>query len=465
MASTNTSENASENLIEQHILEWFWENNTLMLPKIGNFQTQYQHAQLTSANGEILPPHQTLKFEYDGQAEESKEFVQFVAQKTGFGKQASQNLLREYIGFVQYDLNVKKKYTILGVGTLLANPDGTLSFQPQLQEYILADSFGLEPIKVTPIRTEVPYKNPDLSASLPTEETVKKYPQENTAKENTTKENISKENVNNASKTQQNIGEKPTKTAENTYKTPINTPTEKIPLSQNTKVENTKTTNIKSETAVLAKELNLPATDEIVEQEEVVPIHKQLYFWIAVVVFLVCATFALLLMTDTQIFGKKQKNDVVIKEPDDSKEIAENEKNKKETESKNNEKDTQKSNGKPTVNEKGDVMELLKMPNVSLREEFATIPEEPANLDKILVTTPEKRHFIIVASFDNAPRAYSYYNNMVKFGFEMVKILKPSPQNPKFRVSVADYSDKKLARLRNLEFDKKYRVQSWILLY
>jgi hypothetical protein len=452
MALPNNLENiatgTSENIIEQYILEWFWENNTLTLPKIGTFQAQYQNAQVTSANGELVPPRQTLKFEQNENPTDNEEFVQFIAQKTSFGKQASQNLLMEYVDFVQYDLNTKKNYTIIGVGTLLANPDKSISFQSRVEENIFAESFGLQTLKALPIKTDIPYKNPDLSAGLPTEESIKA---ENSKNQEAFNKNIPKEN-------------KPK--AENTYKTTpkIENTTENITEKQEKSQDEKQNKANKNEKAILGKEMNLPAVDEV-EHEEVVPIHKQLYFWIAVVIFLVCATFALLLMTDTQIFGKKSKNETVIKEPDDSKELAENDKKiDKKNENKKNE-NNKPENKKPEINEKGDVMDLLKMPSVSLREEFALMPDEPANLDKILITTPEKRYFIIVASFDNSPRAYSYYNNMVKFGFEMVKILKPSPQNPKYRISVADYSDKKLARLRNLEFDKKYRVQSWILLY
>ncbi len=467
MALLNNLENivtgTSDNIIEQYILEWFWENNALTLPKIGTFQAQYQNAQVTSANGELVPPRQTLKFEQNENSTENEEFVQFIAQKTGFGKQASQNLLTEYVDFVQYDLNTKKNYTIVGVGTLLANPDKTVSFQSRVEENIFAESFGLQTLKALPIKTDVPYRNPDLSANLPTEESIKNEAVNKiTPKENKPKaENTYKETPKAETKTENTTKIDTAKTEKVVEKT-----TEKQPVSKTQITEKLNKTE-KTEKGILGKELNLPAVDEV-ENEEVVPIHKQLYFWIAVVIFLVCATFALLLMTDTQIFGKKPKNETVIKEPDDSKEIAENDKKSEKTDKKDDAKKSDKDkteNKKPEVNEKGDVMELLKMPNVSLREEFASMPDEPVNLDKVLITTPEKRYFIIVASFDNSPRAYSYYNNMVKFGFEMVKILKPSPQNPKYRISVADYSDKKLARLRNLEFDKKYRVQSWILLY
>ncbi|MEO1654405.1 MAG: SPOR domain-containing protein, partial [Bacteroidota bacterium] len=103
--------------------------------------------------------------------------------------------------------------------------------------------------------------------------------------------------------------------------------------------------------------------------------------------------------------------------------------------------------------------------NSSFVASFSYNPRPPANLNEILINSKTSRYYLVLGSFDNKENAYSFYNNLNARGINSSRIISPSADNPRYRVTYQGYSSQAEARNNAASVQQRYQVNVWVLAY
>jgi cell division septation protein DedD/nucleoid DNA-binding protein len=408
--------NSEGNLLEKYIKEWLMQHEKLTIPNFGTFFTEYQSAIIKPSVHKITPPNKSLHFD-DQLKEDDGELLAFLVQQKHLELEDAQSLLKEYTIFVLQDLQNKKKYQASGLGTFFLNPDNSITFQQEEEANLSIDSFGLGAVYTAPISKA---NNPPL---------------ENPAKE------ISKEVF---------------KDFEEEDK--------KEQLKEQLKSEST---GLKSEDS---NDLDEEIDDIVVEEEVIKSKSRQTYTIAALILLFFFVGLAIVLLINPSIFGEKEKQTVeqkkkeIEKEPIDEPE-EKNDSSKEEVDAKIKD-DKFKEDKKNTPKKEPTPKKAEVFPNIpagDLEKGFKDMPTPPKNLNEIEVKSKRNQFYVIIASFDNIYKAYSYINNLQRKGFNTIKMLKL--EDGKIRISIGEYKNKIEARNKNVEIGEKYGLKSWVLAY
>lgn len=132
-----------------YIKELISLNECIILPGFGGFETTYQPAAYDHVSKQMLPPSKKVNFKPDyivgGEILESH-----ISQKLHVEREEAKKIIEEYISQIKSGLSTHKIYEIRGVGKFNADSSGSIYFSPFSEETNLAESFGLEPLEISP---------------------------------------------------------------------------------------------------------------------------------------------------------------------------------------------------------------------------------------------------------------------------------------------------------------------------
>lgn len=206
---------------------------------------------------------------------------------------------------------------------------------------------------------------------------------------------------------------------------------------------------------------------------------RRIFYIAALILLLVTVTFAVLIMTDNNPFGKGQsffsdgselEEELDDAEPEDQLDREAGIEEENLTENDSNQTSNNNNEAENTEEENSDnAEETVKLPpnpeggNISTK--FRYDPTPPSRPSQVMIKTATSKFFAILGSFDNSGNAYSYYNNLSKRGIPNIKIIAPNAKSNRYRVSYGIHNSKEEADKNGKEFEKLYGMSFWIHKY
>lgn len=131
-----------------HILEELVKtNDCVIVPGFGGFETHYQSASIDPGKGILIPPTKQVIFRSDyikGQGVIQQELIR----KVGYTQAQADEAVDHFVIELKAHLEEKGKLALPGVGILTGRKPGNCTFVPEKNENFLADSFGLDMVKL-----------------------------------------------------------------------------------------------------------------------------------------------------------------------------------------------------------------------------------------------------------------------------------------------------------------------------
>lgn len=406
---------SEENIVKKYIYEWFLENDSLVVPDLGKFNTSYLGAKLQPAIQKALPPNKAIFFDPDIKHDDGL-LVAFVAEKEQIGQDQAEKLVRQLVTTIKAELGIHKKYTVKSLGTFVWTPEGSIGFHSDEELNYLGDSFGL----------------PDIYNLKP-------------------KEGL--------------------EMGQNTHAFAQNGGAEVLEAKEDKGSKN--------------PEFN--QRDYEIEPDYVESSGGQAFTILISVFLLLAVVIATLLITDTNPFslfsssaeladnGNEEEevpnSDAVLFDPSGefvpADEVEDEASPNEESEAETSDRETDNTPPPPPVEDNPPVQNTNTqvVSNSSFVASFSYNPQTPANLNEVLINSKTSRYHLILGSFDKKENAFSFYNNLKARGISTSRIISPSADNPRYRVTYRGYNSRAEARNNLSSVQQRYQVNVWVLAY
>lgn len=132
--------------IETYISELLYRHECVIVPSLGGFITNYQSAQIHPVSHTFLPPSKTIRFNVKLQKSDGL-LCNYIADCEGISFEDAQKKAAHFSNQIQNNLTHKKEARINGVGLLIKESNGLISFEPDQSVNYLLDAFGLQEIQ------------------------------------------------------------------------------------------------------------------------------------------------------------------------------------------------------------------------------------------------------------------------------------------------------------------------------
>ncbi|NPA45281.1 MAG: hypothetical protein GXO49_07095 [Chlorobi bacterium] len=182
--------------ISQHIKNLLVSNERVILKDFGAFITKQVSARYDEETETMKPPYKIVTFDPNIK-EDAGLLSGYISEQEGYSKEASEELIDEFVKTVKTKLKSGQTVEFKGLGTFNQSPDGKIDFAFLSEENLLLDAFGLPVVsladkKITtnqtkePAKTKVQKKAP-VKKAKPKIETKKTIKKEKPIKEKTNK--------------------------------------------------------------------------------------------------------------------------------------------------------------------------------------------------------------------------------------------------------------------------------------
>lgn len=129
-----------------YIKELITQNECIILPNFGGFETAYLPAKFNPKSKQMLPPSKSIVFKPEFTVG-GELLEQLLENKLKIENTNAKSLVVEYVSDIRKHIQSTREFNINGVGFFSVKSDGKLIFHPYEEENYLVDSFGLEPLK------------------------------------------------------------------------------------------------------------------------------------------------------------------------------------------------------------------------------------------------------------------------------------------------------------------------------
>ena len=141
--------------VGENIAEVLYERDTVTLPGLGAFATNYKVARLDRAAGKWLPPAKELQFDKD-QSNNDGVLVRYIKEKHNLSYADAQDVVVEYVDDLKEAIEKEEIVALPNVGRIYKDYTKNLVFLPDKENFAKA-TFGLPPVQqLAPIRTVNP---------------------------------------------------------------------------------------------------------------------------------------------------------------------------------------------------------------------------------------------------------------------------------------------------------------------
>lgn len=146
------------------LVELMKEHNRVSLPCLGSF---IGHNQSTYRMNKIFyPPYKRIDF-YQNEIWNDEKLEKLIARRKRLSLGKAKEQLAFWIDDICLGLSSGKEVMLPGIGKLYVNRENRLIFEQNLIENFLLDSYGLEPVNLTPIEGRYnPIPNPEFIQEL-----------------------------------------------------------------------------------------------------------------------------------------------------------------------------------------------------------------------------------------------------------------------------------------------------------
>jgi len=162
--------------ISQHIKNLLVSNERVILKDFGAFITKQVSAKFDKETGIMKPPYKTVIFD-NTIKEDAGLLSDYISAQEGFTKNASEELINEFVKTIKAKLNSGQIVDFKELGTFKQSSGGEVEFTFLSENNLLPDSFGLSAVSVSE-KNEVapPQAKPEKKAPIKKKAPVKKKP-------------------------------------------------------------------------------------------------------------------------------------------------------------------------------------------------------------------------------------------------------------------------------------------------
>ncbi len=160
------------------------QHDIVIIPGLGAFVSEYHPAEISDDSDEIKPPSKNISFNPDLKNNDGL-LVGHIAEKLHISHFNALVRIEKERDEMLFKLDKGDEVFVEGVGTLSHDEQGAIVFQESLEENMLLDSFGFEPMSISePEQAEPPLEDPEpVSETEEPEQTEEEVPNEAPATE------------------------------------------------------------------------------------------------------------------------------------------------------------------------------------------------------------------------------------------------------------------------------------------
>lgn len=132
------------------ITQLLYQNNCVIVPKVGAFLANYKSAFVDMHQNIILPPQKTIAF--NKQLNKSDGLLAaFVSEQKMISYTAAEQLVNQFGDEILFSLEKHKSFIFSGIGRLYKDASDNILFESFGQENFLIENYGLLPVAIEPI--------------------------------------------------------------------------------------------------------------------------------------------------------------------------------------------------------------------------------------------------------------------------------------------------------------------------
>ena len=131
--------------IQKYVVELLFKHDCVIIPNLGGFVAQYKSAALDEVTGFFSPPSKQILFNINLKNNDGL-LANEIAQRKQITYNEANELIISFVSNVDQQLNAKKSFTFLDLGTLIFEENSLIFKQKSIN--FLTSSFGLAPINV-----------------------------------------------------------------------------------------------------------------------------------------------------------------------------------------------------------------------------------------------------------------------------------------------------------------------------
>ena len=156
--------------IQKYVVELLFKHDCVIIPNLGGFVAQYKSASLDDVTGFFSPPSKQILFNINLKNNDGL-LANEIAQRKQITYNEANELIKSFVSNVNQQLNTKKSFIFLELGTLIFEENSLIFKQKSIN--FLTSSFGLAPININEFKPIIeansgPNKIIDLSPKVPT---------------------------------------------------------------------------------------------------------------------------------------------------------------------------------------------------------------------------------------------------------------------------------------------------------
>jgi cell division septation protein DedD len=131
--------------IQKYVVELLFKHDCVIIPNLGGFVAQYKSAALDEVTGFFSPPSKQILFNINLKNNDGL-LANEIAQRKHITYNEANELITSFVSNLNQQLNTKKSFTFLELGTLISEEKSLIFKQKSIN--FLTSSFGLAPINV-----------------------------------------------------------------------------------------------------------------------------------------------------------------------------------------------------------------------------------------------------------------------------------------------------------------------------
>ena len=142
------------------------ENDIVVLPELGAFETKHISAKINKTTGEIQPPSKTVNFN-PSNTKDDKIILNHLKENMGLSESDASKQIKDFIKATQAKLKMKDNIIFKEVGTLYLDQNNKICLKDEAKDSLLTDNYGMTTVKIPQKKTQPTQKVTVLPKKAP----------------------------------------------------------------------------------------------------------------------------------------------------------------------------------------------------------------------------------------------------------------------------------------------------------
>ena len=145
-------------ILAEYLHELLLQHEIVIIPGFGAFVSNYKPAEINEETKEIIPPSKEISFNQQIRNNDGL-LVDYVAKNQTVSHFDALKIIEKERENIIYQLDKGEQITLEHIGILFRNEQNEIVFEAQIEENLLLDSFGLEPVSLAENESEPEVEN------------------------------------------------------------------------------------------------------------------------------------------------------------------------------------------------------------------------------------------------------------------------------------------------------------------